>query len=250
MLATKMASSSLRAKTNILAKLKKQVQGADYSKLPTEPSVSYPKLSHQQQVAQFITYLETNHAQVITVKKEDIANVIQAQLKARNIDQLLVGKNSPCSDIVEQLVFCGDCGDGVEDGDDSLSSEKNGKLTVQAYDFQLTDNKERVFNDCPAALTSSYGAISATGTIVLWPSAEEPRTLSLIPPLHIVIVDANKMFDDFASLVKKEHWQDNLPTNVLLISGPSKTADIQQTLAYGAHGPKELIVLLINTVFV
>ena len=37
-----------------------------------------------------------------------------------------------------------------------------------------------------------------------------------------------------------------MPTNALLISGPSKTADIQQTLAYGAHGPKELIVLVIN----
>jgi hypothetical protein len=43
-----------------------------------------------------------------------------------------------------------------------------------------------------------------------------------------------------------ENWAAGLPTNALLISGPSKTADIQQTLAYGAHGPKELIVLVIN----
>ena len=37
-----------------------------------------------------------------------------------------------------------------------------------------------------------------------------------------------------------------LPTNALLVSGPSKTADIQQTLAYGAHGPRELIVLIVH----
>ena len=37
-----------------------------------------------------------------------------------------------------------------------------------------------------------------------------------------------------------------MPTNALLISGPSKTADIQQTLAYGAHGPKELVLLLLQ----
>jgi L-lactate dehydrogenase complex protein LldG len=43
-----------------------------------------------------------------------------------------------------------------------------------------------------------------------------------------------------------EGWQQGLPTNALLVSGPSKTADIQQTLAYGAHGPKELVVLLIE----
>jgi len=44
-----------------------------------------------------------------------------------------------------------------------------------------------------------------------------------------------------------EDWKNSLPTNALLISGPSKTADIQQTLAYGAHGPRELIVLLTHT---
>ena len=70
--------------------------------------------------------------------------------------------------------------------------------------------------------------------------------MSLVPPVHIVIVDGEKMYPDLSSLIKAEKWQDKLPTNVLLISGPSKTADIQQTLAYGAHGPKELIVLLLT----
>ena len=49
----------------------------------------------------------------------------------------------------------------------------------------------------------------------------------------------------WAEMIAAEHWENNMPTNALLISGPSKTADIQQTLAYGAHGPKELIVLMI-----
>ena len=47
-------------------------------------------------------------------------------------------------------------------------------------------------------------------------------------------------------LMTAEGWANGLPTNALLISGPSKTADIQVTLAYGAHGPKELVVLLIG----
>jgi L-lactate dehydrogenase complex protein LldG len=46
--------------------------------------------------------------------------------------------------------------------------------------------------------------------------------------------------------MQREGWANDLPTNALLISGPSKTADIQVTLAYGAHGPKELVVLLIG----
>ncbi|WP_278366532.1 LUD domain-containing protein, partial [Marinobacter salarius] len=43
-----------------------------------------------------------------------------------------------------------------------------------------------------------------------------------------------------------QNWAAGMPTNALLVSGPSKTADIEQTLAYGVHGPKELIVLVIE----
>nr|WP_306288151.1 LUD domain-containing protein [Pseudoalteromonas sp. WY3] len=56
---------------------------------------------------------------------------------------------------------------------------------------------------------------------------------------------AKTLYPTFSELLEKEQWHNKLPTNVVFISGPSKTADIQQTLAYGAHGPKELIVLII-----
>ena len=95
-------------------------------------------------------------------------------------------------------------------------------------------------------MSNSRCSIAATGSIVLWPDSDEPRSLSLVPPVHFVIVDAHKMYADFITLMAEQRWGGGLPTNVVLISGPSKTADIQQTLAYGAHGPKELIVLLIN----
>jgi L-lactate dehydrogenase complex protein LldG len=49
---------------------------------------------------------------------------------------------------------------------------------------------------------------------------------------------------DLDAALRAENWREALPTNALLICGPSKTADIQQTLAYGAHGPRELVVLL------
>ena len=54
------------------------------------------------------------------------------------------------------------------------------------------------------------------------------------------------MFDNLHEAMHTQRWSEGLPTNALLISGPSKTADIQQTLAYGAHGPKELIVLILQ----
>ena len=98
----------------------------------------------------------------------------------------------------------------------------------------------------PFLRQSFRGAIAETGTLILWPTVDEPRLMSLVPPVHIVLLDAASIYNTFYEAMQTEGWKDGLPTNSLLISGPSKTADIQQTLAYGAHGPKELVVLVIN----
>jgi len=103
-----------------------------------------------------------------------------------------------------------------------------------------------MFHATPASLTAARSAIAETGTLILWPDEHEPRLMSLVPPVHIVLLDARAIYNTFFEAMTAENWKDGLPTNALLISGPSKTADIQQTLAYGAHGPKELIVLMIE----
>jgi hypothetical protein len=69
--------------------------------------------------------------------------------------------------------------------------------------------------------------------------------MSLVPPIHIALLDADQLYDTLFDAMQAQGWSDGMPTNALLVSGPSKTADIQVTLAYGAHGPKELVVLLL-----
>lgn len=236
---------SQSARKNILAKLNAEVAGADYDKLPQETPFTYPKLSKAEQVTQFCQHLEANHAQVINLESADISTVVAAQLKQRNISTLLYGNRSASS---EHSI----CEKAYSESITSLMNE----IELKAFDFTLdsnksnssksNSNKEALFNDYPAAISSSRCAIAATGSIVLWPDENEPRTLSLVPPVHFVIVDANQLYADFATLIEEQQWKKGLPTNVVFISGPSKTADIQQTLAYGAHGPKELIVLLLN----
>ena len=105
-----------------------------------------------------------------------------------------------------------------------------------------------LFDEVAAGVTLSRAAIAETGTVVLWSSPRSPRLLSLVPPVHIVIVDALTVYDTLSEVMHAERWSDGLPTNVILVSSPSKTADIQQTLAYGAHGPKQLIVMLVEDV--
>ena len=80
---------------------------------------------------------------------------------------------------------------------------------------------------------------------MLTSSVEEPRSQSLVPPVHFCLFDTSKMYDTFYAAMQGEKLADNMPTNVILVSGPSKTADIQLTLAFGAHGPRDLVVLAI-----
>ena len=103
-----------------------------------------------------------------------------------------------------------------------------------------------LFKTVDAGLTLTQGGIAETGTLVLKSGDESPRLLSLVPPVHIAILNASKVVDTLMSLMVKENWAAGLPTNIILISSPSKTADIQQTLAYGAHGPKQLVVVLVE----
>jgi len=103
-----------------------------------------------------------------------------------------------------------------------------------------------LFNDVAAGLTLSRASIAETGTVVLWCGPQSPRLLSLVPPVHIVVVEAQQVVGSLFDLMQQQDWADGMPTNVVLVSSPSKTADIQQTLAYGAHGPKQLIVLLVE----
>jgi L-lactate dehydrogenase complex protein LldG len=114
------------------------------------------------------------------------------------------------------------------------------------YDRSVDDFKEEMFTTIDAGLTTTLGAIADTGSLVLWPGAEEPRLLSLVPHIHVALLKADALYDTFWQVMTGNRWAEGMPTNALLISGPSKTADIEQTLAYGVHGPKRLVVVVVR----
>lgn len=106
--------------------------------------------------------------------------------------------------------------------------------------------KAELFTTVDAGFTTARCGIADTGGLILWPDATEPRTLSLVPPLHIAWLDGRRVHASLADAIGRDSWTAHgLPTNALLISGPSKTSDIQQTLAYGAHGPRALALIIV-----
>ena len=120
--------------------------------------------------------------------------------------------------------------------------------SVEALSFArpLAQWKGELFDTVDAGFTVARSGIAATGTLVIAPDAATPRTVSLAPPLHVCLVYASSLHADLHAAARAERWADGMPSNLVLVSGPSKTSDIQQTLAYGAHGPRWLWVLIVD----
>ena len=100
-----------------------------------------------------------------------------------------------------------------------------------------------------AAVSHAFAAVAETGTVVLTSGADNPTTLNFLPDVHIVVVDARDVTSDFeAALARlRDHYGvGGLPRAVNLITGPSRSADIEQTLILGAHGPRKLHVIVVG----
>jgi len=114
------------------------------------------------------------------------------------------------------------------------------------YDRPVEEIKSDLFEKIDAGFTTTRGGIAETGGLIIWPSPEEPRLLSLVPPVHVALLRTDFIFDTFHQAIAAQGWAADMPRNALLVAGPSKTADIEQTLAYGVHGPKRLVVVVIK----
>lgn len=93
-----------------------------------------------------------------------------------------------------------------------------------------------------AGLTSAEYALAETGSLVIVPSPAQSRLTSLLPPFHFVLLPQSRILPSIFDWVALR--PEVFPSNIVLVSGPSKTADIEQTLVVGVHGPKRLIVIM------
>lgn len=100
-----------------------------------------------------------------------------------------------------------------------------------------------------AGISYAYGAAAETGTLVLLSGPENPTTLNFLPDNHIVVVAAGTIAGDYETVLarlREERGAEGLPRAINLVTGPSRTADIEQTLILGAHGPRRLHVIVLE----
>ncbi|TCV82892.1 LutC/YkgG family protein [Sulfurirhabdus autotrophica] len=94
-------------------------------------------------------------------------------------------------------------------------------------------------------ITGAFCGIAETGTLMFLSGATTPATVSLLPETHIAILPASRVvssMEDAWVLLRKEFGK--LPRAVNFVSGPSRTADIEQTVTLGAHGPYRVFIIL------
>ena len=94
-------------------------------------------------------------------------------------------------------------------------------------------------------ITSAFCAIAETGTLMMLSGADTPATTSLLPETHVAVLDPRRIvatMEDAWDLMRKEYKQP--PRAVNFISGPSRTADIEQTVTLGAHGPYRVLIIM------
>jgi L-lactate dehydrogenase complex protein LldG len=125
-------------------------------------------------------------------------------------------------------------------------------VRLQALGYTVTAVDDFSAADCQAPYFAADIGISGvdfliaeTGSIVVQAKKDDPRSVSLLPPVHIAVAERSQLlpdlFDLFAQLNARE-----MPSCLTLITGPSKTGDIELRLVTGVHGPGVVHVVLIS----
>ena len=100
-----------------------------------------------------------------------------------------------------------------------------------------------------ATVSHALAGIAETGTRALSSGPDNPTTLNFLPEHHIAVVRASDIIGDMESLwpmIREIHGKGRMPRTVNFITGPSRSADIEQTLLLGAHGPRALHILIVS----
>jgi len=99
------------------------------------------------------------------------------------------------------------------------------------------------------AVSHAFGGVAETGTLVMVSGPESPSTLNFLPDNHIVVLAAKDIAGDYETVfarVRYTYGKGEMPRTVNFITGPSRSADIEQTLLLGAHGPRRLHIVIVH----
>jgi L-lactate dehydrogenase complex protein LldF len=195
---------------------REETKGAKVEKIENQEikkETKAPEASKVNLVGRFTEELLALNGQIVICKEADLPGKIVALLRERNIDRVQTWDSIPGLDL-----------DAIMEAGIQVQSEADEHIKV--------------------GITGALGGIAETGTLVIPGSESQPLTASLLPENHIAILRASDIRSNLEQIFQT-HAIENY-ASVVLVSGPSRTADIEMTLTIGVHGPGELYVFVTN----
>jgi L-lactate utilization protein LutC len=208
------------SRDNILHKVRTALgRSADQPPPPPPPvRISVPVVAMETKVASFRERLEALAGKVhVAESAEDALDYVRRVVDGRPA----VASNAP---------FLAEC------GITQLPSVRSG----------IVDREElrALCATCAVGITSADYCLADTGTLVMISSREEARMISLLPPAHIAVVPRERLLSGLDELFTAVPMPAEQSSSMVLITGPSRTADIEQILVRGVHGPGEIHVVI------
>ena len=176
------------------------------------------QLEHDQQVTLFCEQAEKVHATTDRVAStDDVPGAIAEYLRDHNLPP-------------------------------SFRMGEDGRLT--RLDWKKTPNLEPVAGQSDGhdlvSVAHAFAGIAETGTLILTSGADNPTTNNFLPDNHIVVVDGKDIAGDYETAWASLRKTGAMPRTVNMITGPSRSGDIEQKLLLGAHGPRALHIIVVD----
>ncbi|MGL4488894.1 MAG: LutC/YkgG family protein [Rhizobiaceae bacterium] len=223
----------MTAKANVLSRLRSalQVSGDDTARkaavaarLKSAPNGIIPargQLEPKKQAELFIAMAEKFAATVVRVKStKDVPAAVSDYLRSKNLPaRAAMGVDPRLATMPWKTQKNLDLKSGPSDGSDETG------------------------------ISHAFGAVAETGTLVMTSGAANPTTLNFLPENHIVVVNAADIKGDLETImadIRKAYGKGVMPRTVNLITGPSRSGDIEQKILLGAHGPRALHVIVVG----
>lgn len=193
---------------------------------PTEPPADTADL-----VARFRVGLEALGGEVHEPEAASVAEVVAGLLRDADADSFLSwdAEHLPVPGILDALAA-----HGYRRRDDVVPDTPEGRREHQLE-----------YIDCAVGLTGAEAGLAESGSIVVSSGPGRPRMASLIPETHIALLRRDDLWPSLAHWIAANPDAPAAPANWTIITGPSRTADIEQVLTRGVHGPRDVHVVLI-----
>ncbi len=203
---------------------------------PPAPVPEPPAPDGETMRADFKRTLEALNGAVFTVPAAEVADWLLAQLRTRGYDKLLSWDQAflPVPGVLDALRAAGIT---VEQGALPHTAAERAAMLAQWEQIRF-------------GLTGAEAVFAQTATLALKAGAGRPRLASLSVEVHVALVTPGQFYNTWAAWLAERGpaagGDLNAGSNLVLVSGPSRTGDIEMTLTVGVHGPREVLVVIVT----